>query len=82
MAVVLAATSYSRGFFSLCIVGNARRVMVPGGSTFHLELGTIYGVVHVTSITVNAEVFFRWDHSEFLYNQVVFGAADSGTQVQ
>ena len=42
MAVVLAADSYSRGFFSLCIVGNARRVMVPGGSTLHLEPVTIH----------------------------------------
>ena len=82
MAVLLAVASYSRGGFSSCIAGSARSVIIPGGSTFHLELGTIYGVVHVTSITVNAEVFFRWDHSEFLYNQVVFGAADSGTQVQ
>ena len=27
--------------------------------------GASHGVVHVTSITVNAEVFFRWDHSDF-----------------
>ena len=36
MVVVLAATSYSRGCFSLCLDGSARRVTVPGGSTFHL----------------------------------------------
>ena len=24
-----------------------------------------HGAVHVTSITVNSEVFFRWDHNEF-----------------
>ena len=41
MAAVWAAASYSRGGFSLCLAGSARRVMVPGGSTFHLEPGTI-----------------------------------------
>ena len=42
MAVALAATSYSRGGFSLCLAGSTRRVMVPGGSTLHLEPGTIH----------------------------------------
>ena len=42
MAAVLAAARYSRGGFSLCLAGSARRVMVPGGSTFHLEPGTIH----------------------------------------
>ena len=39
MASRLAATSYSRGGFSPCLSGSARRVMVLGGSTFHLEPG-------------------------------------------
>ena len=41
MAAVLAAASYSRGGFSLCLAGSTRRVMVSGGSKFHLEPGTI-----------------------------------------
>ena len=41
MATVLAAAIYSRGGFSLCLAGSTGRVMVPGGSTFHLEPGTI-----------------------------------------
>ena len=41
MAAVLAAARYYRGGLSLCLAGGARRVMVSGGSTFHLELGTI-----------------------------------------
>ena len=41
MAAVLAAASYSRIGFSLCIAVWAYRVRVPGGSTFHLEPGTI-----------------------------------------
>ena len=41
MAVLLAASSYSRGGFILCLAGSARRVMVQGVSTFHLEPGTI-----------------------------------------
>ena len=43
MAAVLAAASYSGGGFSLCIAGSAMRVMVRGGSTFHLEPVTITG---------------------------------------
>ena len=42
MAVVLAAANYSRGGFSLCLAGSARRVMVPVGSSLHLEPGTIH----------------------------------------
>ena len=45
MASVLAAASYSRGGFSICLAGSARRVMVPGGSTFHLEPKTIAGML-------------------------------------
>ena len=45
MAAVLAAASYSRGGFSLFLAGSARRVMVPGGITFHLEPGTIQGYI-------------------------------------
>ena len=40
MAVFWAAASYSRGGFSLFRAGSARRVIVPGGSTFHLESET------------------------------------------
>ena len=36
MDAVWAAASYSRGGFSLFLAGSARRVMVKGGSTFHL----------------------------------------------
>ena len=32
--------SYYRGGFSLCRTGSVCHVMVPGGSTFHLEPGT------------------------------------------
>ena len=42
IAAMLAAASYSRGGFSICLASIARRVLVPGGSTFHLELGTIH----------------------------------------
>ena len=42
MAAVLAATSYYRGGFSLCLAGSVRRVMVPGGSRLHLKNGTIH----------------------------------------
>ena len=41
MATVLAATSYSRGGFNLCLAGSVRNFMVPGGSLFRLEPGTI-----------------------------------------
>ena len=41
MAAVLAAASYSRIGFSLCLDVRARRVRVPGGIAFHLEPGTI-----------------------------------------
>ena len=42
MAAVLAAASYSRGGFGLCLSGSTWRVMVPGGSMLHLEPGTIH----------------------------------------
>ena len=41
ISAVLAAASYSRGSFSLCLTRSARRGMVTGGSMFHLEPGTI-----------------------------------------
>ena len=41
MAAVLAAASYSRIGFSLCLSVRTRRVRVPGGNAFHLEPGTI-----------------------------------------
>ena len=42
MAAVLAAASYSRTCFSLCLAARARHVRVLGGSAFHLEPGTIH----------------------------------------
>ena len=35
MAAALADTSYSRGGFSPCLAGSARRVTVPGGTVGH-----------------------------------------------
>ena len=48
MAAVLMASSYSREGFSLCLASSVRRVTVPGGSTFHLEPGTIYFYVYLS----------------------------------
>ena len=42
IAVFLAATSYSRGDFILCLAVSVKRVMVPVGIMFHLEPGTIH----------------------------------------
>ena len=42
MAAVMAAASYSRIGFILCLAVRARRVRVPGGGVFHLEPGTIH----------------------------------------
>ena len=42
MAAVLAAASYYRIGFSPCLAVCARHMMVPGGSAFHLEPGTIH----------------------------------------
>ena len=57
MATVLAAARYYREGFSLCLAVSAKRVMVPGGSTFHLESGTIvpepfHDFIHVSSDTI------------------------------
>ena len=41
MAAVLADANYSRGGFSPCLDSSAKRVMVTGGSKFHLEPVTI-----------------------------------------
>ena len=41
MAAMLVAAIYSRGGFSLCLAGSVRRFMVPGGSKFDIEPGTI-----------------------------------------
>ena len=41
MSAVLVAASYSRIGFNICLAIRARRVRVPGGSSFHLETGTI-----------------------------------------
>ena len=48
MAAVLAAAIYSRRGFSPFLAGSARRVMVPGGSTFHLEPVTIHPFWNLT----------------------------------
>ena len=48
MAAMLAAASYSRGGFSPCLAGSVRCVIVPGGSTFHLEPGTIHPCWNLT----------------------------------
>ena len=41
MAALWTAASYPSGGVSLCRAGSARRVMVPCGSTLHLEPQTI-----------------------------------------
>ena len=46
MATVLAAASYSRMGFSICLAVPARHGRVPGGSASHLEPGTIH--VHIS----------------------------------
>ena len=50
----------------------------------HMEgvQGAPHGVVRVKSITLHLEVFFWWTRNDVWYYWVVFGAADSGTQVQ
>ena len=48
MAAVLVAARYSREGFSPCLAVSLRRVMVPGGSTFHLEPGTIHPCWNLT----------------------------------
>ena len=50
MATVLAAASYSRIGFSLCLDVRAWRVRVPGGSAFHLEPGTIQHMTHFSDL--------------------------------
>ena len=42
MSAVLAAASYSKIGFSPWLAVRARRVMESGGSSFHLEPGTIH----------------------------------------
>ena len=48
MAAVLSAPSYSRIGFNPCLAVHAQRVMVPGGSVFHLEPGTIHPCWNLT----------------------------------
>ena len=48
MASVLAAASYSMIGFSPCLSVRVRRVRVPGGSTSHLEPGTIHPCWNLT----------------------------------
>ena len=40
------------------------------------------GVLFVTFITVNAELFFQWDQSDFWDDRDVFGTSDSGSRFQ
>ena len=46
MTTVFEAASYSSGGFSLCIAVSVTCVMDPGGSTLHLEPGTITSAVY------------------------------------
>ena len=48
MATVLATASCSRGVFSLCLTVSTSLGMVPGGSSFHLEPGTIHPCWNLT----------------------------------
>ena len=50
MAAMWADASYSRGGFSLCHAGSVRPVMVAGGSTFHLEPGTISDIYTISEV--------------------------------
>ena len=76
MAAVWAAASFSRGGFSLCPAGNAWRVMVTDGSTFHLEPGTrpyYFCSVLQSGVTGGAPV---WGGDMILVSS--HGEADSG----
>ena len=74
MAAVLVAASYSRGGFSPCFAVSARRVMVPGGSTFHLEPGTIPTILSISlDSKINESVnqprygrVYNWNYSQIL----------------
>ena len=66
MDAVLAADSYSRGGFSTCLAGSAMCVMVPGGSTFHLEPGTIQHLI------LNIENSFKNDSKSFLSFYILY----------
>ena len=48
MDAMLAAASCSRIGFSIYFAVHAGRVRVPGGSKFHLELGTIHPCWNLT----------------------------------
>ena len=50
MSAVLASASYYIGGFRLCRTSSAKRVMFPGGSMFHLEIGTITSIQYMYSI--------------------------------
>ena len=52
MSSVLVAASYSIGGFSLYLVSSAGRDMVPGGSTFHLEPGTIHSLKFFAQLNI------------------------------
>ena len=56
MASVMAGASYSRGGFSPCLAVSSRRVMVPGGSTIHLEPEKIMGVITVKALTLTVTI--------------------------
>ena len=51
MAAVLADASYYRGGFSPCLSVSASRVRVAGGSTFHLDPGTISRSISRTNLS-------------------------------
>ena len=54
MDAVLEAASYSRGGFSTCLDSSVRSVMVPDGSTSHLEPGTIQMTLPLQEIWVSS----------------------------
>ena len=48
LAAVLAVASYSRGGFSPCLTGSVRCIMVPGGSTFQVEVPSTWNLEQYT----------------------------------
>ena len=79
MAAVLAAASYSRGGLSLCLASSARRVMVPGGSTFHLEPGAIetYALIYLSPTQImpapSYDAFLNLYLNQFLFARTFIG---------
>ena len=60
MAAVLAATRYSRGGFNPCLALSATRVMIPDGSTFHMEPVTI--VLYMPMIIKYIKALIHFPH--------------------